>query len=86
MKTVPSCHRLKPQDQWCDAKGPGDFMGHTCVQMPMSAIQIVEDVYGPKGVEPEIGAKAPDQRRVRRLLLDLAQLIDYNRGMGGIGL
>ena len=22
--------RSKPQDQWCDSRGPGGFMGHTC--------------------------------------------------------
>jgi hypothetical protein len=22
--------RAKPMRQWCDWKGPGDFMGHTC--------------------------------------------------------
>lgn len=24
------CHR-KPQREWCDHSGAGDFMGHTCV-------------------------------------------------------
>ena len=81
MKTMPSCHRLKPQDQWCDAKGPGGFMGHTCVQLPMTAMQIVEEVYGQANQEPEIGAKAPDQRQIRRMFLDLAELIDHTRGM-----
>jgi len=32
------------------------------------------------------GAVAPSPREVRRLLLDVAELIDYNRGMSGIGL
>jgi hypothetical protein len=27
--TRPLC-RSKPRRQWCDWKGPGDFMGHTC--------------------------------------------------------
>lgn len=25
----PPCHKL-PKSQWCDRKGLGDFMGHTC--------------------------------------------------------
>lgn len=25
----PAC-RSKPQDEWCDRKGTGGFMGHTC--------------------------------------------------------
>lgn len=25
----PFCRTL-PYSQWCDANGPGDFMGHTC--------------------------------------------------------
>lgn len=24
------CHQ-KPKEQWCDRRGPGDFMGHTCI-------------------------------------------------------
>lgn|ERR1017187_2582987 len=28
--TEPPCHS-RPKNQWCDSKGPGGFLGHTCM-------------------------------------------------------
>lgn len=38
----PPCHR-KPQSEWCDSLGGGDFMGHTCepaIAMPTAQERI----------------------------------------------
>lgn len=35
------CHAL-PVDQWCDNRGPGDFMGHTCGP-PAEVLKLIEE-------------------------------------------
>lgn len=45
------CHAL-PVEQWCDNRGPGDFMGHTCGPPP-EVLKLIEE-----------GAKSARRRRM----------------------
>ena len=37
------CHSL-PKEKWCDWRGPGDFMGHTCGKPRTNAEDILDEM------------------------------------------
>jgi MerR HTH family regulatory protein len=44
-EATPPCHKL-PHSQWCDRKGPGDFMGHTCFKERTYSSNDIADITG----------------------------------------